>query len=85
MPDYIPINCNFHDQLEALATLRKQCHIFYQTMDGKIIETLDTITDIYTKNQEEFTVLGSGEIIRLDRLLEVDGQSYLEMKTSGDS
>ncbi|EDZ65609.1 hypothetical protein NOC27_2289 [Nitrosococcus oceani AFC27] len=54
-------------------------------MDGKIIETLDTITDIYTKNQEEFTVLGSGEIIRLDRLLEVDGQSYLEMKTSGDS
>ncbi|ADJ29647.1 hypothetical protein [Nitrosococcus watsonii] len=82
MPDYIPINCNFHDRLEALATLRKQCQIVYQTADGKVIETLDTIADIYTKNKEEFTVLGSGEIIRLDRLLEADGQSYLEMDAS---
>ncbi|QBQ53438.1 hypothetical protein [Nitrosococcus wardiae] len=75
MTDYVPINCNFHDHLEALATLRKQCRIVYQTADGKLIETFDTIADIYTKHKEEFAVLGSGEIIRLDTLKEVDGQS----------
>ncbi|ADE13648.1 conserved hypothetical protein [Nitrosococcus halophilus Nc 4] len=75
MTDYVPINCNCHDHLEALATLSKRCRIVYQTADGKIIETLDTIADIYTKHQEEFAVLGSGETIRLDTLKEVDGQS----------
>lgn len=82
MVDYVPINCNFHDHLEALATFHKQCQIVYQTADGKIIETLGTIADIYTKNKEEFTVLGSGKIIRLDRLLEADGQSRLKMDTA---
>jgi Rho-binding antiterminator len=76
MSDYIPINCNLHDRLEALATLRKQCRIIYQTSEGKTVETLDTFTDIYTKNKEEFAVLDSGTLIRLDALLEVDGQLY---------
>jgi Rho-binding antiterminator len=76
MPDYIPINCNLHDHLEALATLRKQCRILYQTPEGEIIEALDTLADIYTKNKEEFVRLGSGAIIRLDALLEVNGHVY---------
>ena len=76
MSDYIPINCNLHDRLEALATVRKQCQVIYQTSEGEIIETLDILADIYTENKEEFVKLGSGNIIRLDALLEVDGQSY---------
>jgi Rho-binding antiterminator len=80
--DYVPINCNLHDRLEALATLRKRCRIVYQTADGEIIEALDTITDVYTKNKEEFATLGSGETTRLDMLIEVDGQSYTAMDST---
>jgi Rho-binding antiterminator len=78
MTDYVPISCDLHDRLEALATLRKRCQIVYRATNGETIETLNTIADIYTKNKEEFAVLGSGENIRLDMLIEVDGQSYRE-------
>lgn len=78
MTDYVPISCDLHDRLEALATLRKRCQIVYRATNGETIETLNTIADIYTKNKEEFAVLGSGESIRLDMLIEVDGQSYRE-------
>lgn len=76
MTDYIPINCNLHDHLEACATLRKRCEIIYQQADGRRIETVDIIADIYTRNKEEFAVLGAGEIIRLDALIEVDELSF---------
>lgn len=78
MTDYVPISCDLHDRLEALATLGKRCKIVYRATNGETIETLNTIADIYTKNKEEFVVLGSGESIRLDMLIEVDGQSYRE-------
>jgi Rho-binding antiterminator len=76
MTDYVPISCDLHDHLEALATLRKRCRIVYRATTGEAIETLDTIADVYTKDKEEFAVLGSGTTIRLDMLIEVDGQSY---------
>lgn len=76
--DYIPLNCNLHDHLEALTTLRKQCYIVYQQDDGQRIETIDTIADVYTRNKEEFVVLRAGEVIRLDALIEVDRLSFIE-------
>jgi len=82
MTDYVPISCDLHDRLEALATLRKRCQIIYQAAHNETIETFDTIADVYTKNEEEFAVLGSGKTIRLDRLVEVDGQSYRETNSS---
>ena len=82
MTDYVPISCDLHDRLEALATLRKRCQIIYQTTHHEIVKTLDTIADVYTKNDEEFAVLGSGETIRLDKFIEVDGQSYRETNSS---
>lgn len=78
MADYIPLNCNLHDHLEVLATLRKQCRIVYQRADGRRTETIDTIADVYTRNKEEFVVLRGGEVIRLDALIEVDGLSFIE-------
>ncbi len=77
MTDYIPLNCNLHDHLEALATLRKQCQIVYRQDDNQCTETRDMIVDIYTKNKEEFVVLRAGEVIRLDALIKVDGISFI--------
>lgn len=77
MTDYIPLDCSLHDHLEALSTLCKRCQIVYQQADGQRTETVDTIADIYTKNKEEFVVLGGGKVIRLDALIKVNGLSFI--------
>ncbi|BAW79881.1 hypothetical conserved protein [Candidatus Nitrosoglobus terrae] len=78
MTDYIPISCDLHDHLEILATFRKPCQIAYRTTHSEVVEILDTIVDIYTKNKEEFVLLDSGKSTRLDMLIKVDGQPYQE-------
>jgi len=70
---YIPISCEFHDRLEDLATLRKQAHIRYQDDDGVEQHRDATIIDVFTKAGAEYVSLSSGETLRLDRLVEVDG------------
>ncbi|CAH9019511.1 Rho-binding antiterminator [Candidatus Nitrosacidococcus sp. I8] len=76
MSGYIPISCDLHDRLEILATYGKSCSIVYQEENGGSLEVNDKIVDIYTKNKEEFILLGSNQFIRLDRLITVDGQPY---------
>ncbi|MGJ3249649.1 MAG: hypothetical protein ACFE0J_00755 [Elainellaceae cyanobacterium] len=71
---YSPINCDFHDELEAIATLRNKCVIVYRNSDGEM-RVQDYIDDVYAQNGEEFIKLRSGLIIRLDALVEVDGKS----------
>ena len=70
---YSPISCEFHDRLEDLATVRKQTHIRYQDEDGVEQHRDATITDVFSKAGAEYISLSSGETLRLDRLLEVDG------------
>lgn len=71
---YSPINCDFHDELEAIATLRNTCVIVYRHSDGET-RVQDSIDDVYAQNGEEFIKLKGGLIIRLDALVEVDGKS----------
>jgi len=71
---YTPINCDFHDELEAIATLRNNCVIVYCSSDGET-RVQDYIDDVYARNGEEFIKLNSGLVIRLDALVEVDGKS----------
>ncbi|CAI8827228.1 hypothetical protein [Methylocaldum szegediense] len=71
---YQPINCEFHDELEALAVMRRQCTITYQDDSGEPVTVEDCIEDVYARNKEEFLKLKSGSVIRLDRLIEVDGK-----------
>ncbi|MEN7530504.1 hypothetical protein [Cupriavidus sp. 2SB] len=71
--DYTPISCEFHDRLEDVATLRKQAVIRYRDANGDIQQCTARIADIVNLKKEEFLLLDSGESIRLDRLVEVDG------------
>jgi len=65
MNDYCLVDCGFHDQLEALATLRWQtCQKF---------RVQDQIVDVYAANQADFLKLKDGTEIRLDRLISVNG------------
>lgn len=75
--EYKPINCNYYDELEAIATLKKKVLVKYQEKDQTLEAPDVRILDLYTKNKEEFVVLDNGRTIRLDYLIEVDGKAVI--------
>jgi len=68
---YKPINCDFHELLLAKATLKQVCEITF-IENNEQITTQSLIIDVYTKKGEEFLVLNTGKIIRLDYIISVD-------------
>jgi Rho-binding antiterminator len=75
MNDYCLVDCGFHDQLEALATLRQICQISYRTATEEIVEVQSQIVDVFAANKADFLKLKDGTEIRLDRLISVNGNS----------
>lgn len=69
-PDaYHPIACDFHDRLEALATLRRRVRLSLYT-GSAMAEGI--IADIYTvPDKREFLRLDNGAEIRLDFIADV--------------
>lgn len=74
---YQPISCNFYDELEALATLRRSCLIVYRGPEN-IQELQAVIKDFYIEEGAEYLKLDNGQSIRLDLLLSVDGKELKE-------
>ncbi|MEO0340938.1 MAG: hypothetical protein AAF242_17220 [Bacteroidota bacterium] len=77
MSKYVPINCNYYDELEAIATLRKKVEVEYYEQDQPTTIQNVMIKDLYTKNKEEFVVFDNGLILRLDYLIKVDGKPVI--------
>ncbi|MNS92122.1 hypothetical protein D3C72_1262460 [compost metagenome] len=75
---YTPISCEFHDLLEELATVRKPAPIRYQDDDGALQHRVATITDVFSRNGAEYLSLSSGETLRLDQLVEVNGDKLTD-------
>lgn len=74
---YEPIDCLLHDELEVRATRGTRCAIrFRGEADGDTREVTDRIVDVFARDGEEFIRLSSGEEIRLDRLVAVDGVAF---------
>ena len=74
---YQPINCNYYDELEAIAVKRREVDIQYLDQQGQS-QTINTrILDFRTANKEEFAILENGMEIRLDYLVEVDGKPVI--------
>lgn len=71
--DYRPISCEFHDRLEDLATLRKRTSVSYLDDDGVVQHREATVKDVFNRGGAEYVLLSSSETVRLDRLVEVDG------------
>lgn len=74
MNSYQPINCNFYDELEALATMKRTCRIIFRHEEGGTSTITGRISDLYIREKAEYLRLDNGMEIRLDRLLEVDGK-----------
>lgn len=72
-PDYVPINCEFHDVLEARAVQRRIVALHYLDEDGQTRLTHSRIVDVYAQSSMEFIRLEQGAPIRLDRIIGIDG------------
>jgi len=70
---YHPISCEFHDLLEDLATLRRSAKIGFRDESGLTQHRDAVITDLFARDGAEYASLSTGEILRLDRLVEVNG------------
>ncbi len=71
---YQPINCHFYDELELLAVRQQSCLIQYHNDAEKVVEKKDIIMDFKIIEQAEFMILKSGQKIRLDKIISVDGK-----------
>ncbi|MBP7769800.1 MAG: hypothetical protein KA055_01610 [Aliarcobacter sp.] len=69
---YKTISCHFYDELEALAVKKVLLKItYFENENEKHIE--DIIVNFKTKNKEEFLILKNGLIIRLDKIIKING------------
>ncbi|HAA16929.1 MAG TPA: hypothetical protein DCE41_36535 [Cytophagales bacterium] len=73
---YIPINCSYYDELEAFATLRQEVSIVYRTQGGEEqAEIRGVIQTFEIRDKVEYLKLRSGQAIRLDWLITVEGKT----------
>jgi Rho-binding antiterminator len=72
MDNYHPINCEFHDVLEAQASTRQWSEISYRDNEGHLRTAQAVILDVYARDGAEYLVLDSGETLRLDRIVAVN-------------
>ena len=73
MKKYIPIDCNYYDELEALATKREFIEIVYREERGQLATVSSRIVDFFIREKVEFLKLQNGQHIRLDLLVSVNG------------
>ena len=71
-PDYHPVACGFYDELEALATRKKQVYLQYFSDLRELRQGPATFKTFVTREGAEYAVLASGEEVRLDRIIRVD-------------
>lgn len=73
MSRYLPINCEFHDVLEATATRGRVASIVYMDVHGQRQAIDARIVDLLARHGEEHLQLDDGRRLRLDRIVSVDG------------
>lgn len=68
MSNYTPVSCELYDQLEAIATLKKDCHLTYQDETGGLTKASGKIVDVYAQDNADWCKLSDDTVIRLDRI-----------------
>ncbi|MDA0747841.1 MAG: hypothetical protein O2954_15065 [bacterium] len=71
---YQSIDCNFYDELTLRVIQQEMCVLVILNVSGDEERVEAVIEDVYTKGDEEFLRLDNGAVVRLDRLIEVDGK-----------
>ena len=82
---YRPIDCGFHDQLLAFATLGAPVRLRYAGEDGAAREATGRIQDVFTRRGAEYLALAGGLELRLDRILGVEARGSEKAREDGDA
>jgi Rho-binding antiterminator len=75
-PDYRPIACGLHDELQLRALQRRPVLLRWCEPDGTPRVVTEAIVDVFTRGGAEYLRTAPGTEIRLDRLSEVDGIAF---------
>lgn len=70
--DYQPIACGFYDELEALATRKKQVYLQYFNDLRQLCQGPAVFKTFLTRAGAEYAQLASGEEVRLDHIIRID-------------
>lgn len=78
--DYTPIDCGFHDRLEAHAVRRTVVSVVFADEQDRPITIEAHIDDVFARDGADWVLLRpadgtSTRTVRLDRLVSVDGVS----------
>lgn len=73
--DYQPIACGFYNELEALATRKKQVYLQYFNDLRQLCQGSTTLKTFVTRDHAEYALLASGEEVRLDHIIRVDDRA----------
>lgn len=73
---YKPINCGLYDELELLSLRKEKVLIKFYDENSRIVNYESVIADLFSENKVEFLKLANGKIIRLDKLIEVNGKQF---------
>lgn len=65
---YIPVNCDFTDELELLSIRKFDVEVHYFDENGESQRSHGQIADIVARNHEDYLILTSGVEVRLDRI-----------------
>ncbi len=68
---YKKVSCDFYDQIETYASLRKKVIIIYQKQNEEIILNTNIKGLKTTKEKEEFLILPDNTMIRLDCIVRI--------------
>ena len=77
MKNYIPVPCGFYDEIEAIATLKKEIRILFKNESEIETEILSQISDLKIEKGIEYMILKTGAVLRLDTIIEIDGKRPL--------
>lgn len=75
---YHPISCEFHDLLEASAIKRKPAHIEFRDADGQTQTRVAVIIDVYAEKGADYLKMDTGETLRLDQVIAMDGEKLAD-------
>jgi len=70
---YIPISCDFYDEIELLALRKSTCKVIFRNKNEEEEMIEGVIKNVFSKNKEEFLDMGGDVKIRLDRLVSING------------
>ncbi len=70
---YIPISCDFYDEIELLALRKSKCKVIFRNANNEEELIEGVISNVFSKNKEEFLEMEGDVKIRLDRLVSING------------